>query len=174
MRVLALDTARRTGWAYGEFEGPRLFGAFELPQTGERIAPYLIMFEKYVHDLIATHRPQKIAFESPLLNPRRDNVVKNRKLYGLVNSIEVIAHKMDIPCVEESIGRIRTHFLGKGFPRKSDAVNIAIKVRCRELGWDVPHNYTDEASALALLDYILSLEKPALAVNAKPLFQRVK
>lgn len=172
-KVLALDTATRTGWACGDVTGPRLFGAFEVRGDRQILAPRILTFGRIVGDLIEEHKPGLIAFETPVLNAKRDNALKNRWLYGVTLAVEIAAYKAKIPCVEESAGVVRTHFLGTGYPKASKKVNNLLRVKCWDMGFDVPHNESDEANALALLDYLLCLEEPALALKSTTLFKDV-
>ena len=147
--------------------GRRLFGHFVLPKTGTNVGLFLIVAEKRIEELIALHRPRRLIYEAPLLNAKRDNVLKLQKLYGLANEVEKAATRHQLPCLSELLGTIRTHFLGKDFPRQSEKIKILTKVKARDMGYDVDTD--DEADAIALLDYILSLDRPALAMQAKPL-----
>lgn len=172
-KTLAFDTATRAGWACGDTTGPRLFGAFEVRGDRQILAPRILTFGRIVLDLIREHEPGLVAFETPVLNPRRDNALKCRWLYGVTLAVEIAAHKAKVPCVEASAGEVRTHFLGAGYPKASKKVNNLLRVKCWEMGWDVPHNESDEANALALLDYLLSLEDPRLALKSTSLLKDV-
>ena len=169
LRILAFDTARITGWAFGGVTGPRQFGSFQMPQTYEAVAPYLDYFARRAEDLVERFEPTLIAFEAPLLR-MRDNPAKLAKLYGLCNAVEMAAWQHGIPYEQASLSEIRTHFLGKGWPRDSKRLKILVKVKCRELGWEVTDD--NQADALALLDYMLALERPASAVASTPLFAK--
>lgn len=168
--LLAFDTARMTGWAYGGHGGARVFGSFQMPQTHDEVAPYLDFFERKLSALISMYNPALIAFEAPLLIPGRDNPAKLAKLLGLCNAVELAAWRLGVPCRQASLAMIRTHFLGKGWPRESKRLKLLTKVKCRDLGWDVADD--NQADALALLDYMLALEQPAAAVTSTPLFRR--
>lgn len=168
MKTLFFDLARLTGWAAGDQRGVDGWGTFLLPQTYEITPPYFDAAERAISELIDKYKPALIGFESPLLR-NRDNVAKLRKLYGLANEVERIADRRGITCREASLGQIRTHFLGKGYPHGTEEVKTRTKVRCRARGWAVKDD--NEADALAGLDYLLSLEIPAKAAAATPLFQ---
>lgn len=67
-RILTFDQATRTGWAFGiERSLERyLFGSFRMPKRddpGER----LVIFRDGLVDLIETHKPDLIAFETPYM-----------------------------------------------------------------------------------------------------------
>jgi hypothetical protein len=99
--------------------------------------------------------PDLVGYESPIVR-RIDGVRKLRKLFGFVNEVEACAVARKIPCVEERSETIRAHFLGPKRPKKSAEIDIAVKVRCRLLGWDVEDD--NEADALAGMDYLMSLQ----------------
>jgi Holliday junction resolvasome RuvABC endonuclease subunit len=66
LRILALDQSTRTGWAFGveKSDDRWLFGSFKLPKrddNGER----LVIFRNDLSDLIQTHQPDLIAYETP-------------------------------------------------------------------------------------------------------------
>lgn len=169
MKTLFFDLARTTGFAAGDLRGVEEFGTFTLPQTYDEVAPYLRAAFGHMRAIIKRTKPQKIGFEAPILNTKRDGVMKLRKLYGLANNVELLAHEAGIPCVEASLGEIRSHFLGAKYPRDSERVKIAVKNKCRSNGWKIKDD--NEADALAGLDYLLSLERPERAVAIQPLFQ---
>lgn len=183
MKAIYFDLATSTGWAFGaKNEGVKEFGTFELRRTGDRVGPFLVEAHSFIAELIRRFDPVIIGFEAPILvNPKRqgnkfvphDTPAKLRKLYGLSGKVEEIAERRRIAgkptiCRECSASEVRTHFLGAGYPRKSEEVNLKLRVKCRERGWRVKNS--DEANAVAGLDFLLSLENPALAVKATPLF----
>jgi hypothetical protein len=178
MQTLFFDLARRSGYAAGAHHRVEKFGFFEMPATGEDVGTYLIFAERQIDTLIGRHHPKLLGYEAPLLVSRRkignkwvnvDTPKKLQKLYGLANEVEKAAIRHGIPCVYATLGQIRTHFLGAGYPNDTDRVKIAVKNKCRALGWDVPES--DEADALAGLSYLLSLQRPDTAVAVTPLFQ---
>lgn len=68
MRILTLDQATATGWAFGveRSEEKFLFGSFKMPKrddNGER----LVIFRDGLVELIETHRPDLIAYETPYM-----------------------------------------------------------------------------------------------------------
>lgn len=169
MRVLAFDTATTTGWAVGDLRGERRWGSFTLPRTGANIGLFLIFAERRIEELVAQHRPKMLAYEAPLLIPRADNPEKLQRLLGLVSEVEKCAERRSLPCEKATLGQIRTHFLGAGYRNQTADLKARTKVKCRDMGYDVADD--NEADAMALLDYMLSLQRPALAVQSTPLFQ---
>lgn len=163
MKALTFDLATTTGWSAGsDVAGSEpLWGHFVLPRTYEDVGLYLWHARREVRRLIERHDPNIVAFCSVLLSPK-DDPYKLRKLYGLPNVVEeeVVdmqrTWKRQIECKEVRESYVRTHFLGAGnVPGESKAIKIAMKVRCRDRGWDV--DLHDEADALGLLDYTLAM-----------------
>lgn len=168
VKVLFFDLATATGWAAGDGTGRPKWGAFTLPKTGENIGAFLIAAQEKIEKLIVDTVPDLVAFESPFINRRIDTIQKIRKLGGLANEVEKSAIRFNLPCREVSVDKVRRHFLGRDYPRKSAAAKTAVKVACRARGWDVDGD--DEADALAGLDMVLSVYSPAIALKATPLF----
>lgn len=164
MRVLFFDTATRTGWAFVDGAHAE-WGAVELRRTGDHVAPFLIQAGCAYRELMARYAPAIVGYEAVLLRPG-DAPLKLQKLYGLANEVERQAFNQKIPCVAAGSAEVRAHFLGKGYPRRSAAVKVAVMNRCRARGWAV--DGPDEADALAGADYLLALhdKQHALAVAA--------
>jgi crossover junction endodeoxyribonuclease RuvC len=168
MRILALDLASCTGWACGSTsEGVLEHSSYQLPKTGEDVGMFLAYFRKWLESTIARNRPGELIFESPIL-PRKTNIITLRKLYSLAGRTEEIAYDLHLKCREENIGKICTHFLGRGYPAKGEPRKRATMTQCRARGWTVKDD--NDADALALLDYALALEQPNRALDATPLF----
>ncbi len=170
VRILALDLATNFGWALGSPEdGVLQSGSHRLGKTGEDVGLFLHQFRTWLTDAIAGKTPDAIAFEQPVLpDARKTSITTLRKLYSLAGLTELIAHDAKIDCVEANTSDICTHFLGKGFPRKRDPRKKATIAKCRERGWRVSDD--NHADALALLDFILSRQRPELALESTPLF----
>jgi hypothetical protein len=167
MRTLFFDTSSHTGWAFGGGGQKVRWGSFTLSRSYDAVAPFLAQAKAHIEARVLRFAPDQIGFEAPLLM-QRDNPMRLRKLYGLAIKVEEVAFESGIPCVEASLGNIRTHFLGKGYPRKSKDVKAKVVAKCKSLGWAVTSN--DEADALAGLSYLLALDDPAAALGVTPLF----
>lgn len=170
MRILALDIATNTGWAFADGEAAPRFGVVNLPKTGEDLGRYGFAFHMWLADAITKLAPQLIVYEAPILAGLSTNITTLRKLYGLGMMAETVAHAREVPCKEENLGKIRTHFLGRGrVPRKSDDIKRAVVAECQRRGWAVTdHNAAD---ALALLDLARALTIEGWAIKSAPLFE---
>jgi hypothetical protein len=169
-RILALDLATATGFACGSIdEGIVEHGTHRMPKTGEDVGLFLAHFREWLSGVTEHLQPWTIFFEAPVL-PGRDktSLITLRKLYSLAGLTELVAHDRQIDCREANASDITTHFIGKGAPRYGQRRKDATMQKCRDRGW----TFVDEndADALALLDYALSLLKPERAIEATPLF----
>lgn len=177
--ILYFDLATSTGWAAGDHRGVKGFGTFELARTGDLIAPFAADARRHIVSLREKFKPDLIGFEAPILRPYKkkkgggsavnDTPNKLRKLYGLALMVELDALDHGVKCTECVIGSVRLHFMGRGYPNASEAANLRMRNLCRARGWNVKNS--DEANALAGLDYLLAIQRPLHALQAMPLWQ---
>jgi Holliday junction resolvasome RuvABC endonuclease subunit len=147
MRVLAFDTATKTGVAFGEVGGkpkswPVDLGKVEWP---ERYSKTLRMVSAYVDRF----RPDLVAVEAFVGGPKA-----NANLIGLVACVQGEASRLGVRVVSYYPASIRSHFLG-GIRGKTP-IKQQVYARCRLLGWE-PKD-TDCSDSLALWDYACALE----------------
>jgi Holliday junction resolvasome RuvABC endonuclease subunit len=66
MRILTLDQSTRTGWAFGveRSQDKYLFGSFRMPKRDD-IGERLVIFRDGLVELIETHAPDLVAYETP-------------------------------------------------------------------------------------------------------------
>lgn len=169
-RILFFDLATATGWAFGSGGRVEAFGHFELPRTGEDVGAFLCAAESRIGEILGRAKADLIGFEAPFLNRRIDTILKIRKLGGLANEVEKAACKRRTPCQEALVDDVRRHFLGRAYPRARAQAKIAVKVRCRDLGWDVATD--DEGDAVAGLSFMFACQSPKAALATTPLFQK--
>lgn len=173
MRALFFDMATRAGFAFGSERGVEGWGAFELPRTGDNVGRFLCAAEVEIRKVVEKATPELIAFEAPFINRKIDDILKIRKLSGLANEVEKAAERYwQVPCKEALVDQVRRHFLGRDYPRGSARAKQAVRVKCREMGWDVEPHQDDEADALAGLSFILATEMPSVAILTTPLFEQ--
>lgn len=150
MRILALDLATESGWAFaGPGEVP-VFGTWSLAKRhgmdslGERFS----LFTDLLSDRIADTLPNVIAYEAPI-PVRSTEVVTNfqttRLLYGLIAIAEMLAVRFDCVKHECHVGRVKKHLAGHGFAQKIDMIRA-----CQNRGWFVASDH--EADALGVLE----------------------
>lgn len=168
--MLFFDLATLSGYACGSNEkGVVGYGTFPLQRTYENIGAFLNEADRKIEKLVDRFQPSLLAFASPWINHRRDTIDGLRKLAGLPNVVEQVADRLGLECQEEREDKICRHFLGREYPRTRERKKMAVKVKCRELGWAV--NDDNEADALAGLHYFLCLQEPERALELTPLFK---
>jgi Holliday junction resolvasome RuvABC endonuclease subunit len=147
IRVLAFDTATKTGVAFGGAgEKPRAWSV-DLGKTDwpVRFSKTLRMVSHYVETL----KPDLIAVEAFVGGPKA-----NSNLVGLVACVQGEAVRLGVPVVSYYPATVRKHFLG-GIRSKAP-IKAQVYARCRMLGWSVED--LDAADAAALWDYTCSLQ----------------
>jgi len=169
MRVLAFDTATKTGVCVGDAGSTPRAWSVDLGKAEweVRFARTLRMVERYVTD----YKPDLVAIEAPVGG--RD---ANADLIGLIACVKGQANRMGIRTVAYFPASVRKHFLGKAltgrdFPGKSHAaakgaIKAAVLSRCHMLGWDV--NGHDAADAAALWDYTCAMESRSHQITSLP------
>lgn len=145
MKLLAFDTATRTGVAIGSAGSvPRAFsvdlGKMDWPV---RFSRTLIMTRK----LIEEHKPDLVAVEQFVGGPKA-----NSNLVGLVACVQGEATRLGVEVVSYYPATIRRHFLG-GIRSKAP-IKSQVMSKCRMLNW--PSDDSDACDALALWDYALA------------------
>lgn len=177
MRVLALDLSSSTGWACGSDAGtPVSHGVIKMPKTGEDIGRYLRAFRDWLGHAIEDLAPTEIVFEAPILRGE-NGIAALRKLYSLSGLTELVSLDYGLPVREANLTQIRNHFIGvcrapadiKSRDRRRQWLKAKVVAKARELGFRVAGD--DDADAIALLDYYLSLKAPKHALRSTSLFR---
>lgn len=173
--VLALDPAtRKFGWAIGsaDMEAP-LTGVFNPPHAGERHGVMLGALRDWLDMQIKVYHCTKVIYEAPFAGA-------NAKGFGIVckmlGVVELVCDDHEIPCVRATSHEWRKRFLGHAqAPReigkaltpsaaraaRRDWLKTAALDGCKRRGWPVATD--DEADAVGLLDFLLSLDSPSYA-----------
>lgn len=153
MNILTLDIATVTGWAFiGQGMIRPEAGTFRAapPKAPkDQLGVFMAGYKSNLIFVITLHKPHQIVFEAPFLGVGISPLTA-RKLYGLQAITELIAHELDIPIRQATVGEIRKHFLGSGKHKRAEAKQRVMQ-ECLNRGWD-PKNQ-DEADAMALLSY---------------------
>jgi hypothetical protein len=167
-RILALDVATTTGWAFGRPDGPPTFGSIRFGKPGTSRAVCYREFRAWL-DMWANYRkcPDLIVFESPVASMMhgQTNVDVIKKLIGMCEHLEEWAHDK-IELREANVQQIRQHFIGCS-PKREEAKRLTIE-RCHELKWAAIND--NEGDALALLDYQICCLRPDIGTQRTPLF----
>lgn len=147
MGLLALDLAKRTGWAaWTEGDTRPRFGHFDMPSAGEDIGRYLMSFHDQLSALIKMWRPDFVVYESPWVgnNPKTAAI-----LMAQAGHTEFCARWHGIGrYLQADPSTVRKHFLGSARGKRADIKPLVI-AECHRRGWAV--SVDDEADACALL-----------------------
>lgn len=144
MKVLAFDTATKTGVAIGSAgETPRAFSV----DLGK--VDWCIRFSRTLrltHKLITEHKPDLVVVEAFVGGPKA-----NTDLAGLVACVLGESDRLKVKTATYYPATVRKHFLGGVSKSSRTPIKVQVAQRCAMLGWDVGD--TDAADAAALWDY---------------------
>ncbi len=155
MKVLAFDTATKTGVCFGRAgETPRAWSvALGKDDWPSRFSKCLIMTAHYIEKF----QPDLVTVEQFVGGPKA-----NSNLVGLVACVQGEAQRLGVRVVSYYPASVRKHFLGTVKP--GGAIKGAVYAKCRLLGWKVED--TDAADAAALWDYTCSRESRAHQITS--------
>lgn len=162
MRVLAIDVGTRNlGWAFGAPGEDPSNGVYKVPATQRDLGWLLADIRAWLQPALKTAEITHIVYEAPILNPS-NNFLTIRKVNAIGALIELVGYDMKLPVEEQLPGKVRKYFLSPHpVPKKSADIKEAVMARCRQLGWSFEMD--DDADALALLDYTMTLKNSRLA-----------
>jgi len=169
-RLLSLDLATRTGWAFGDTEaGDPVSGVFKAQNAGVELGPFLHSFGHWLRSTIAERQIEIAVLEEPIMPGGMMQMATLLKLYGLIGIAETVCHSLQVPCRQLAAGTWKKAFCGRAGFGKS-AKPYPPLVRCRELGWAPADD--NEADALGL--WVASCQRisPQSAVRFDPLFRK--
>jgi hypothetical protein len=169
-RLLSLDLATKTGWAFGTTEaGDPVSGVLSLPKTGVELGPYLNDFAQWLNRLCIEHDVEQIVYEEPIMpmgSIRKDTLMK---LYNLAGTAERVAHHRKVPVRSVDAGTWKKFFCGRGGFGKSTKPYPPI-IKCREYGWQPKDD--NEADAIGLWFYGCAVLSPKEYMRFDPLLRR--
>lgn len=175
MRVLCLDQATRTGWAFGveRSEEKWLFGSFRMPKRddpGER----LMIFRDGLVEVIERYRPDIVAYETPFMPVGNTSEKAKDGKKGAVFNVKTTKFSMNLEGVliectaryglptehfPSSSWRVTALGFGRLPPGAPDGeFKRLMKQRARALGYPVADD--NEADAIGMLMHMLH-GKPA-------------
>lgn len=152
LRLLCLDLATASGWAAGPIGSTPTFGGFRV--HGSELGRWLADARAQLELLINCHRPTLIVFEAPAVYAGASALSTVRKLVGLTDLTELIAHDRGIPVREASAREIAKALLGRS-PAKRKPKKAATLAAIKALGFAVRDD--NEADAVALWLYAAGL-----------------
>jgi hypothetical protein len=166
MRVLALDLARKTGWALGTVhDAVPESGSITITNEGASMGKLFSSWRLYLRDFLSLHPDIRVVvFESPLppMHKAGDtNISTIRRLMGLAAVTEELLYTYNaqdrrnapytpIDIREARVSDVRSYFIGSNRHKRDEAKELT-KKQCRLLGWKPVDD--NAADALALWDY---------------------
>jgi Holliday junction resolvasome RuvABC endonuclease subunit len=156
--ILALDTARTTGWCCGVPGERPHYGAvtFNGPSHGAVYGAFC----DWVEDAIRLHKPREIVVESPL--HRGGHLGQDAALlaFGFLAHLELLCHDHAVRLMAEHVQTSRKNVIGRGNFAKGTAKQ-AVMDWCRAQGFNPPTHDAADAIVLWLYASQLRLGKAA-------------
>jgi hypothetical protein len=185
MKLLTFDIGQKmTGWAVGEPDMKRPFwGHYAVPNWSADQDGHTIRFRNLVRTLIETHKPDKIGYEKPFINPESLDVAFTECQFSLISQLWVLNRDMnvgsDVFAVSPKVWMKATtgyseppaHLGKKKGPRREWWKDKVMQL-CRDRNWLVVHQ--DEADALGIMLYGLTMTDRTFASRQGPLFRRAE
>ena len=172
MKLLALDLASRTGWAFGPIErdqpffGSQKFSSGRDGARGEVFANAL----RWMLQVCKESIPDAVVCEAPLHHAlRRGNSREGNDeiAFGLAAVVEAAARVRGVRIMKPAPTiAVRRYFIDANLPRE-EAKRVTMR-RCRTLGIDVSDD--NQADAVALWFYQSGLLRADLALRTTPLW----
>lgn len=146
-RVLALDPATRTGWAFARepFTDRSRRGVLNLAEHAGNRGALFVAFRRSLHELVDIHRPELVLYETPTLR----NFTSIRLQFGLCALIEALAYDCSLMVASQGPTTIKAWATGKG-----NADKHAMLAAARRL--ELPHDGHDDADAQLLLSWFVA------------------
>ena len=172
-RILALDLATVTGFAFGKpGERPRSGQVRFGSKDGSGRARCYREYREWLGDMMKGARFDLVVFESPSMNVMhvgKTNIETLKKLVGFTEHTEEFFYDTTVDLREANIASVRQFFLGSVRYKREEAKRLTIE-KCREYGWDVEGD--NAADACALWAYQVSCLRPEIGQAMTPLFSR--
>lgn len=115
-------------------------------------SPYFLAFETWLIEMLTVLQPDILAFESPIVVPRRDGRGSDennvRRLIGIVSIAELVAARRGIRCYEVH-NQTSKAFVGASVRKDKNAMIVAMTNR----GFSVADHNQADAAALGLVVY---------------------
>jgi Holliday junction resolvasome RuvABC endonuclease subunit len=147
MKIIALDSGTKTGWAtnaLGEMNGI-VSGTQDFSlRRGESPGMRFLMFQNWLRKMIESIKPDMIVYE----RAHHQGGAATEVCVGLTTVIQTICAEKGIEHVAVHTGTLKKHATGKGNSGKPEMMGAA-----KEKGWKFQDD--DEADALWLLDYAI-------------------
>ena len=167
MKLLALDLATTTGWAFGEPGGRPSSGSERLARAGSSVEVIGGALLKWSFNFIQAQQPDAIVWEAPLKLPH-DTVDHLEINLGLPAIVGAVGNRLGVTMFRKaSVQQVRLFFIGTANAKRDQAKELTMR-RCRHFGFTPVDD--NEADALAVWHYQAALMNPAVGTNITPLF----
>lgn len=171
--ILAIDGARRLGWAYGAAGSRPQSGSIECASSGSSRGAVFSGAGRWITSFISTHPVDVLAIEAPLpgsFMQGQTNASTATILVGIPAVLEFMAFQLKVyQQVRVNQASVKKWFVGAG---KGDQ-KAAIMAKCRALGWigrDDEDQSFDRSDALAVWSYVESTAAPKFSQPVDDLF----
>lgn len=158
MKILALDLAVRTGFAFGGPGSPVTSGVVVLKKPNEHRCVAFGNLIAWLDERLRNDRPDLVIREAPLalqaFRTLGNAAFTVRVTHGLHGIVEAMCHRYGICEDEAADATVRKHFIGRANCGNRAATKAAVVQRCHVLGY-MPREATDDnrADACALFDF---------------------
>jgi hypothetical protein len=171
--ILAIDAARRMGWAYGPAGSTPISGSIECAQEGASRGAIFSGAGRWITAFISAHPVDVLAIEAPLPGSfvqGQTNIKTANILLGLPAVLEFMAFQLKVyRHIRVNQASVKKHFAGAG---KGDQ-KAAIMSKCRALGWIKPDDADqsfDRSDSLAVWSFIEADVAPRFTQPVDDLF----
>lgn len=149
MRLLALDPATTTGWAYwgSDLEKPQYGVRIFRSKPGEHPGLRFTYYREFLAELLTHYEPEQIIYECPLFPGKRTRRANLTTSFGFEAQLLGVAATYKIPCTHVYPSSLKKFATGNGKAPKEEMIAKASDVWQVELK---PHQ-DNEADALMLL-----------------------
>lgn len=166
--LLALDLAKRTGWAIAAHpDAAPLHGSKRFSEGAEPLGRVLLRYWQWLNDMRAVHRPAAVVYEAPIQAAGHTHESTIEVLRGLVSATALWSEMAQLPCQPGHLSSIRASFCAQGWkgePKK------AVIDACLMRGWKPVDD--NAADALALLAYKAAQYAPRGSLGMPALLRR--
>lgn len=171
--LLAIDASTTaTGFAFGtQNDGVPKGGVWRLPGAADHVFDItLARLGRSISELCKMLKVEHVAIETPIIAMGANNAAHTMAaLLQLTGAVRMAAGMAGASVRMCAISSVRKTFVGQG-NLKSAAAKAAVQARCKLLGW--PFQDDNQADANAVWCHAMSLQYPAWAPRATPLFGR--
>jgi len=175
MRLLALDIAATTGFAFWPSERPMPeCGSHKIrcDYLGERAAKFV----DWLAPLIAAKEIDVLAIEAIVPMRGATSLDALEWLYGCSWRVKELCWRRNIQLLRVGVGQWRSFFIGRAHapreiekPKRRKWLKDAVKEKCRERGWSPCDD--NAADALGLADYVRAKLDPDYGAATTPLME---